>query len=221
MPMRARLGCSMVALVVLLTTNHASASPWVVRIEGGSANYSQRTLSSYFPGYTELSLVGDKAYSFAAEYRTSPRTGIELSVSSIDLDARWRRVEIRPISLDPIVLREFTVDSDQGTFSLRPISITALVHPLRRERLDFFIGPQFSWVEFDRGLESLPRREAEWGIGGKAGLEFRLAQSPWSAGLSYRFVDTQHEGLERDQYTGISVHVVSAAVSYRVGRGGT
>jgi hypothetical protein len=212
---------ALLCLLVLGMTSRAAAEPWILRVEGGTADYSRQSFSGYSTGYTELSLDGGKAFSLAGEYRTSPRTGLELSLSSIDLDARWRQVEIRPVSFNPVVLREFTIASDSGTFSLRPLALTFLFHPLRQGRLDFYVGPQIAWVDFHIDLEGPPERDDELAFGGKLGLELALGRSPWSAGVVYRFLETQHEGIERDQYTGIGVHLVSGVLSYRGRRAGT
>jgi hypothetical protein len=208
--------------MVLLTSaavGHAEPEPWALRLEAGVTDYSRRTLSSHSSGYSELSLDGDNGFSLAAEYRHSSRVGLELSFSSVNLDAQWRQVEIRPVSFNPTVLREFTVASADGTFSLRPLAVTLLLHPLRSGRFDFYVGPQLAWVDFDIGLEGPPRREDEWAFGGKAGLEVDLGSSPWSAGLTYRYFETQHQGTERDQYTGIGIHWVSGVLGYKLGRG--
>ena len=221
--MRVPTGVPFLLLVLLLApvaTAPAAASSWTLRAEGGLADYSRQSFSSHAFGYTELTLDGDMAFALAAEYRPSPRFGLELSVGAIDLDAHWRQVEVRPISFNPVVLREFEVAAESGSFTLRPVSFAPLFHPLRSERFDLYIGPQVSWVAFDEGIGGLPDREEEWGFGGKAGFDVRLGQSAWWAGLGYRFLDTQHEGQERDLYTGIGVHVVSAVLSYRAGKAG-
>lgn len=207
-------------LLIFATAIHAEPGTWALRLEAGSTDYSRRTFSGHSRGYSELSLDGGNGFSLAAEYRRSPLVGVELSFSSVNLDAEWREVEIRPISFNPTVLREFTIASDDGTFSLRPLAVTLLFHPLRSGRFDFYVGPQLAWVDFDAGLEGPPRRDDEWAFGGKAGLEVDLGSSPWSAGLTYRYFETQHEGMERDQYTGIGIHLVAAVLGYKLGRGG-
>ncbi|HVR99420.1 MAG TPA: outer membrane beta-barrel protein [Thermoanaerobaculia bacterium] len=212
---------ALLGLLALGTTSRAAAAPWIFRLEGGIADYSSQTFSSSSLGYTELSLDGGKSYGVAGEYRFSHSTGVELSLSSIDLDASWRRVEIRPVSFNPTVLREFTVASDSGTFSLRPLAVTFLIHPLRQGRLDFYVGPQIAWVDFHIGLEGPPDRDPELGIGAKLGVELAIARSPWSAGVVYRFLETQHEGIERDLYTGTGVHLISGVFSYRGRRAGS
>jgi hypothetical protein len=205
--------CALAFLGLLaLSAPSRAAGPWTLRVEGGTTDYSSRTFSSYLLGSTELSLDGGKGFGVAAEYRPGPRTGIELSLSRIDLDADSRQVEFHP---NPILIA-----SDSGTFSLRPVAVTFLFHP-SQGRLDFYLGPQLAWVDFQIDVNGLPDRDAELAYGGKLGLELALGNSPWSAGVTYRYLDTQHEGIERDQYTGIRINLVSAALSYRAGRGGT
>jgi hypothetical protein len=206
-----------VGALAVSTASQAHAQSWALRLEGLHGDYSSRTFSSHSFGYQELTLDSGNGFSLAGEYRPNRWLGLELSLSQIDLDASWRAVEVRPISFNPTVLREFTVASDSGSFSLRPISFGVLAHPLRPGRFDFFIGPQLSWVVFDIGLKGPPKRDAEVAFGGKAGLEVRLGQSPWSAGLAYRHLEVQHEGMEHDQYTGIGLDVLSAVLTYRFG----
>jgi opacity protein-like surface antigen len=207
----------LVGALAVSTASKANAEPWALRLEGLRSDYSSRTSSSYFSTSQELTFDGGNGFSLAGEYRPNRWLGLELSVSQIDLDASFRQVEIRPISFNPTVLREFTVASDSGSFSLRPISFGALVHPLRPGRFDFYVGPQVSWVLYDIGLNGPPDRDAEVAFGGKAGLEINFGQSPWSAGLGYRHLEVQHEGTDRDQYTGIGLDLISAVLTYRFG----
>jgi hypothetical protein len=206
--------------LVLLSTAGRAQTGWTLRVEGGTTDYSSRTFTGFLSGHTELSLDGGKGFGVAGEYRLGPRTGVELSLSSIDLDADWREVEIRLVSTNPTVLREVTVASDSGSFTLRPLAVTFLFHPLQQDRLDFYFGPQLAWVDYQIDVNGPPDRDAELAYGGKAGLELALGRSPWSAGVTYRYLDTQHEGMEHDQYTGIRLNLVSAVLSYRLGRAG-
>jgi hypothetical protein len=219
MAVPSRCALALLGLLALSTASHAETGPWVLRVEGGVTDYSSLTFSGYMSGHTELSLDGGRGFGVAGEYRLGPRTGVELSLSTIDLDADWRQRELRLVSTNPTVLREVTVATDSGRFSLRPLAVAFLFHPHHHDRLDFYLGPQVSWVDFKIGLNGPPDRDAELGIGGKVGLELALGHSPWSAGVTYRYLDTQHEGVERDQYTGIRLNLVSAALSYRVGGG--
>jgi hypothetical protein len=214
--MRFGRALALLGLLALGTASRAAAGPWTLRVEGGTTSYSKRTFSSYSLGFTELSLDGGKGFGVAGEYRLTPRTGLELSLSSIDLDARWRQVEHRLVSVNPTVLQDVTVASDSGDFSLRPIALSVLFHPLQQDRLDFYVGPQLAWVGFHVGLQGPPQRDAELAFGGKLGLELNLGNSPWSAGVAYRFLETQHKGVERDPYTGVRIHFISGVLSYRV-----
>ncbi|HEX3130352.1 MAG TPA: outer membrane beta-barrel protein [Thermoanaerobaculia bacterium] len=207
MALRSRYALAFLGLLALSAPGRA-AGPWTFRVEGGTTNYSSRTFSSYLRGSTELRLDGGQSFGVAAEYRPGPRTGIELSLSTIDLDAESRSFELRPNAV--------LVASDSGTFSLRPLAAAFLFHP-SRGRLDFYLGPQLAWVDYQIDVDGLPDREAELAYGGKAGLELAIGDSPWSVGASYRYLDVQHEGVERDQYTGIQLNLISAALSYRIG----
>lgn len=203
--------------LLALSVPSRAAGPWILKVEGGTTGYSSQTFSGYMSGSSELSLDGGKDLGIAGEYRLGPRTGVELSLSTIDLDADWRETEIRLVSVNPTVLRTVTVASDSGSFSLRPLAATFLFHPLPDHRLDFYLGPQVAWVDFKTDLNGPPNRDSELAYGGKLGLELAIGDSPWSVGASYRYLDTQHEGVERDQYTGIRLSLISAALSYRMG----
>lgn len=204
--------------LILWTASAAHAVPWSLRLEGLHTDYSSRTFSSFLSGFQELNLDGGTGFSLAAEARVNRWLGLEASVSQIGLDASWRDVETRFFPNDPPVLRQVTVAADSGTFSLRPISFGVLVHPLRSGRFDLYVGPQASWVLYDVGLDGPPDRDGELAFGGKAGLEIHLGQSPWSAGLGYRHLEVQHDGMEHDQYTGIGLDLFSAALTYHFGR---
>lgn len=206
--------------LVLLSTASRAQTGWTLRVEGGTTDYSSRTFSGFLSGFSELSLDGGKGFGVAGEYHVSELLGVELSLSQIDLDADWREVQIRLISTNPPVVGEVEVASDSGSFSLRPLAATFLFHPFHQDRLDFYLGPQLAWVDFQTDVNGPPDRDSELAYGGKAGLELALGGSPWSAGVTYRYLDTQHEGMEHDQYTGIRLNVVSAVLSYRLGGGG-
>jgi opacity protein-like surface antigen len=195
--------------LLVLSAPVRAAGPWVVRVEGGTTDYSSRTFSGYQSDSTELRLDGGTGFGVAAEYRASPLVGVELSLSQIDIDADWRQVRFTP---SPV-----PVASDSGTFSLRPLAATFLFHPTQDGRLDFYLGPQLAWVDFQIDVNGPPDRDSELAYGGKVGLELAFGDSPWSVGASYRYLDTQHEGMERDQYTGIRLNLISAVLSYRVG----
>src|SRR6266545_3620277 len=208
------LALVVVPALVGSTASEAAAADWAVRLEGLRSYYSSRTFTSYFSGSNELTLDDGNGFSLAGEYRANRWLGLELSWSQIDLDASWRSFETRPISFNPLVLSQVTIASDSGVFSLRPLTFGVLVHPLRRGRLDLYVGPELSWVEYHIGLTGPPDRDSELAIGGKVGLEAELGRSPWSAGVAYRHIEVQHEGMERDQYTGLGVGALSAVLTY-------
>jgi hypothetical protein len=208
--MKMSFRCALIFMGLLaLSAPGRAAGPWTLRVEAGTTGYSSRTFSSYGLGFSELRLDGGPGFGVAAEYRPGPRAGIELSLSTIDFDAETRQVEFHP---NPVL-----ISSDSGTFSLRPLAAAFLFHPVPGRRVDFYLGPQLAWVDFQVDVNGPPDRDSEVGIGGKAGLELALGDSPWSAGVTYRYLDTQHEGVEHDQYTGIQLHLISAVLSYRVG----
>lgn len=207
MAVRSRYALVFLGLLAL-SAPVCAAGPWVVRAEGGTTSYSSRTFSGYQSDSTELRLDGGQGFGVAAEYRASPLVGVELSLSRIDIDADWSLVRHNP--------RPLPVASDSGTFSLRPLAAAVLFHPARG-RVDFYLGPQLAWVDYQIDLNGPPDRDPELAYGAKLGLEVAIGDSPWAVGASYRYMDVQHEGMERDQYTGIRLDLISAAVSYRIG----
>jgi hypothetical protein len=209
----------LMGLLVLSTASHAATGPWVLKVEAGTSDYSKSTTTGDPIGFTEISLDGGKLFGIAAEYRLGPRTGVELSLSSVEFDADWRLVEIRPISFNPTVFGEVTIASDSGSFTLRPLAATFLFHPLHGDRLDFYVGPQLAWVDFQKDVSGLPDRDSEFAFGAKLGFDVALGNSPWSAGLAYRFLETQHQGVEHDPYKSLDLSLISAVLSYRVGIG--
>lgn len=194
--------------LLVLSAPVRAAGPWVVRVEAGTTDYSSRTFSSYQSDTTELRLDRGTGFGVAAEYRASPLIGVELSLSQIDIDADWNQYRFNP--------RRLLIASDSGTFSLRPLAAALLFHP-SRGRVDFYLGPQLAWVDYKIGVDGPPDRDSELAYGGKLGLEVAIGDSPWAVGASYRYMDVQHEGMERDQYTGIRLNLISAALSYRLG----
>jgi len=201
------------AILVTVSSSRAAAADWTVRAEGGATDYSRESFSGGSLSHTQLTLDGGYALSIAGEYRPNPRLGIELSLSRIALDAESRHFEIRGIGNPPRGVAVL-VGSDSGDFSLQPLAVTLLFHPLRTSRSDLYVGPQVGWVRYDIGLEGLPPRESEPAVGAKLGWEWRPASSRWSAGLVYRFLDVQHEGLEHDTYTGLPLHLLSLVLSH-------
>jgi hypothetical protein len=218
MALPSRCSLALLGLLALSTPSHA-AGPLIFRVEGGTTDHSSRTISSSMSGHTELSLDGGNGFGVAGEYRLGPRTGIELSWSSIDLDAEWRAVMIRLVSTNPNVFREEIVGSDSGTLTVRPLAATFLFHPFHHDRMDFYLGPQAAWVQYQQDFTGPPDRNEEIGFGGKLGLDLALGRSPWSAGVSYRFLSILHDGIEHDLYKDIDLNLVSAVLSYRVGGG--
>ena len=201
------------AVLVTMTGSRAAAADWTVRVEGGATDYSRESFSGGSLSHSQLTLDGGYALAVAGEYHLSPRLGVELSLSRIALDAEWKNFEIRGIGNPPRGVAVL-VGSDSGDFSVQPLGLGLVFHPLRTSRNDLYVGPQVAWVRYDIGLEGPPDREAEPAVGAKLGWEWRPASSRWSAGLVYRFLDIQHEGVEHDQYTGLPLHLLSLVLSH-------
>lgn len=199
---------------VLILPCCAAAADWTVRLEAGATNYSRDSLSAFSLGYSELVLDGGYALSLGCEYRRNPLVGFEVSISRIALDAEWREFRIQGAG-DPPLPEVVLVASDSGEFALQPIALTAKFHVFRAPRSDLHIGPQVAWVTYDIALEGAPQRKSEPAFGIKAGWDWRPTESAWSVGLSYQYLDVQHEGVEHDQYTGLPIQVIALGLSYR------
>lgn len=207
------LSGALFSLILGALAHPVLAGEWALRLEGGVTDYSRQAFTSYFQNSSELSFDGGTGFALSGEYRPGRVAGFEFSIGLIELDARWRATQLRPISFNPPVFETVVLADESGDFTVQPMTFGLLLHPLRDSRFDLYVGPQVGWAEFDLGVNGPPRREGEVVIGGKVGMEMQLARSPWSAGLSYRYVETQHEGHERDVYTGIGLHLVSAVIS--------
>jgi len=201
------------AVLVTMTSSRAAAAGWTLRLEGGATDYSRHSFSGGSLSHSELTLDGGYALAVAGEYHLSPRVGVELSASRIALDAEWKDFEIRGVGNPPRAVAVL-VGSGSGDFSVQPLGLALVFHPLRTPRSDLYVGPQVAWVTYDIGLDGPPDREAEPAVGAKLGWEWHRTGAPWSAGLVYRFLDVQHEGVERDQYTGLPLHVLSLVLSH-------
>ena len=197
--------------------NTAMAADLTFRFEGGVARYSRTSLTAYSLGYSQLSLDDGSALTLGCEYRLNRALGFELSISRIALDADWRAFELHGEGDPPRPVAVLT-DSDSGDFTLQPIALSLLWHPLRTRKSDLYLGPQVAAVSYSIGVEGPPHRDSEPAVGAKVGWEWLLGGSPWSLGVSYRFLEIQHEGVEHDQYTGLHPQTASLALSYRFQR---
>jgi hypothetical protein len=208
----------MIVLGALVLPRSGLGDTWVLRLEAATTDYSSEAFSSVLIGNDRLELDGGNGYAAALEYRLDRHFGLELSFGRVELDARWRRLEFRappPGETAPVPV---ITDSDSGDLALQPLALAAYYHPLRSDRFDLFLGPQVAWIDYELGLRGPPSRDPEWALGAKLGVEVALGRSPWSVGLAVRHLEIQHEGAERDLYTGIGMQLVSAHMTYRMGR---
>ncbi len=216
--LRPRARVALIATLALLSGPLRAQGDWTLTLSAGATNYSKETFSSSGLGFDRLELDGGTELGLAAEYRIGERLGLELSYSQVTLDAKWQRAEVRPDPADPAVIRPVTVAEDSGDFTLQPLSFALLWHPIRAGRFDLSVGPEIAWVDYSVGVDGAPERDAEWAIGAKLAAGVRLGDSPWSAGLALRWLEIQHEGEERDLYTGIGLPIVAANLTYRFRR---
>jgi Outer membrane protein beta-barrel domain len=211
---------------LLLFAGLAAASPaaaepgrWTLRGRALATDYEKRLVSGSLSGRTELDLDGGSGVELAAEYRSSPRVGWELSVGQLSLDGDLRLVSTRLVSVDPFVLEDVTFFRDHGDFVLRPVAVSFLFHPLGEgeRRFDLYLGPQVAWVSYDVDISSAQDREAEAAYGAKLGAELRLGSSPWSVGLELRHLETLHEAIEHDLYGTLGIDAAALMLAYHLG----
>lgn len=94
--------------------------------------------SSYFDSTTRLNLDQGAGFEVSTEFRQNRFLGWELAVGQLNLDARLAATQLRPISFDPVVLREETIFSSTGDFRLTPISLSLVMHPLDQRHFDVY-----------------------------------------------------------------------------------
>lgn len=194
----------------------ATAADWTLRFEAGATNDPKDSRSAYSLGSSELTLDSGYLLAVGCEYRLNPLVGFEVSLSRMALDAEWREFEIVGVG-DPPQPESVLVASDSGEVALQPIGLTAMFHVLRTSRSDVYIGPQVAWVTYDIALKGAPDRESEAAFGVKIRWDWRPEDSPWSVGLSYRYLEAQRDDLERDVYTNLPIQAVALGVAYRFG----
>lgn len=205
------------AVAVSRTALAEEASRWTFRLRGLGTNYDKQLISSYFSNTTRLNLDQGEGFEVSTEFRQNRFLGWELAVGQLDLDARLVTTQLRPISFDPVVLREETIFSSTGDFRLTPISLSLVVHPLDRKRFDVYFAPQIAWVKFDPNIEGAQSREPDPAFGGKIGAEFPLGTSSWSLGLEIRHLEILHETADRDLYGDLGLDIGSLVLAYRFG----
>lgn len=217
----AALRCVGLALLLLVSARMparaAEPSRWTFRVGGLATDYEKDMASSYFSSTSRLHFGEGQGYEIAAEIRQNRLLGWELAISQLELDASYTVTQLRPISFDPLVLREETIFSSTGDFGIQPISLGLVFHPLERRSFGLYIAPQVAWVRFDPGIEGAQERDDEPAYGGKIGAEFFFGSSPWSLGLELRHLEIQHESLDRDLYGNTGLDVGALVFSYRVG----
>jgi hypothetical protein len=198
----------------------AAAQPqWTLRLRGLYSDYTRDSRIGYFSSTSRVEFDRGEGVEVAAEYRSSPRIGVELSASRLRLDARYHQLNTRPISFDPLVFEEREVFTDSGHFDLEPIALALLIHPWPARRVDFYVGPQIAFTQFNVAVEGIPDRDSEFAYGGKLGAELRLGDSPWTAGLDLRHLQVVHEATDRDIYANIGINVLSFGFGLHLGGG--
>lgn len=212
---------AMLTLGILLATGVAAQAEtprWTLRLRTLASTYEHEFVSAYTTT-TYLDVEDGHGFEVSAEIRPRQHFGIEISAGRLDLDARLRVTRLQPVSFDPLVLREVTLFTSDGDFSIQPFSVAFLYHPLNQDRFDLYAGPALAWVRYDVGVDGAQDRDAEAGYGVKLGGEYRFGRSPWSVGIEYRHLELLHEATDRDLYGDIGLDVGALVVGYRFGAG--
>ena len=210
---------AMLAFGVLLFAGviaRAETPRWSFRLRTLSSSTEHQFVSAA-SSTTYLDIENGSGFEASAEFRPRERVGIELSAGQMKMDAALRVTRLQPISFDPIVLREVTIFSSDGDFTIEPLSLAVLFHPLRQSRFDLYLGPALAWVRYDITANGAPDRDPEPGYGAKLGAEYLFGRTPWSVGVEYRHLELLRDGVERDLYNDISLDVGSLVVGYRFG----
>lgn len=204
-------------VVFVLTATAAAAQPsrWTLRAHALASDYEHQFVYPYFT--TQYLNVDDgRGYEASVEYRPHSRFGFELAAGQLTMDARVRVTQLQPISFNPTVLREVTIFSDEGEFTVKPFTAGLLFHPLRKGPFDLYVGPQVAWVRYD--IDVGESRDPYFGYGGKVGAAYSLGRSPWSIGLEYRHLELlREENLDRSLYGEIGLDVAALTFGYRFG----
>ena len=196
------IGMSRVRLIatvfLVLGATAAAAQPprWTLRAHALVSDYEHEFIYPYFTT-SYLTVDDGRGFEGSVEYRPRPRLGFELAVGQLTFDAHERVTQLQPISFNPTVLREVTIFSADGEFTVKPLTAGLLFHPLRDGRFDLYVGPQLAWVRYD--IDVSERREPYWGYGGKVGAAYVFGRSPWSIGVEYRHLELLRRGEPRPQ----------------------
>jgi hypothetical protein len=196
----------------------AESPSWSLRLRTLASSYEHEFVSPYLTT-TYLNVEDGSGFEVSAELRPRQHLGVELSAGRLSMDARLRVTQLQPISFNPIVLREVTIFSSEGDFTINPFSLAVLYHPLRQGRFDLYVGPAISWVRYDIGVDGAQDRDPEPGYGVKLGGEYLFGRTPWSLGFEYRHLELLRDGTDRDLYGDIGLGVGALVVGYRFGEG--
>ncbi len=205
------------SVVLVLAATAAAAQPprWTLRAHALASNYEHEFIYPYSTT-TYLNVDDGRGFEGSVEYRPHPRFGFELAAGQLTMDARVRVTQIQAISFNPTVLREVTIFSDEGEFTVKPFTAGLLFHPLRQGRFDLYVGPQVAWVRYD--IDVGESRDPYFGYGGKVGAAYSLGRSPWSVGVEYRHLELlREENLDRSLYGEIGLDVFALTFGYRFG----
>src|SRR5688572_16942730 len=137
-----------VVLVLSASAATAQAPRWTLRAHALASPYEHEFIYPY--STTQYLKVADgRGFEGSVEFRPHPRFGFELAAGQLTMDAHLRVTELQPISFNPTVLREVTIFTDEGEFTIKPFTAGLLFHPLREGRFDLYLGPQVVWVRYD------------------------------------------------------------------------
>lgn len=156
---------------------------WTLRGQaGGSIDQSDSIGFGFGPGVvTTLTTDAGSGFAVGLEWRPRRLWGIELSAAQLTFDAERRQF------LDGVETRE------SGDLVARPIGAALLIHPLRGERADLYVGPVASLVSFDVDVPQAVDRDSDLGYGAILGLDLLAGKAGWAVGLQARYTRIMSE----------------------------
>lgn len=196
-PHRARLaGALLVAAVGLMGPASAqadAANGWRLRFYAASIDFNS---SESRPRY-DLDIGFGLGVN--AEYRFSPRVGVDLGVlGGAGVDVAWHEFQIGEATV---------VTHDTLTFT--PLTAGLDVHLTPRNRVDVYLGPLLGWVQYgslqvrtgSTGVTTGVRFDEDLAIGATLGVAVPFGERRWSFNASLTYLDSRLDGSGQNGVT--------------------
>ena len=206
---------SLISVLLTPGTLQADDRGWTLRL---SAVYADPDLTFDTVGDDgqRIRVEQDSAFGLAlrAEYRLSPRWGVELGAMAVsnDLSIRVDNTGFGPLNLGPSV-------------RMTPWTAGLLLHLTPQKRVDFYVAARAAYVIYDDVVleDALLGRERQnadddlgWSLG--LGLDVPVGEGPWAAHFEIAHLDTVLELTAPDGFeTRLAPEplLIHAGVSYR------